>query len=194
MKARGLLLSLALLVAASTARAGPKEDALAAYARGDYATALQLWRPLAEQGDTTAEFWVGACYDLGNGAPANNTLAALWYRKAAEQGHANAQHNLANLYERGEVVAGDYGMVAAATWYRRAAEQGYKPAQVNLGVLYFAGRGVKRDPAQAYKWFALAGSDANRDYVAERLSASQRAEAETLVRAWHPRPEPVTSP
>jgi hypothetical protein len=31
--------------------AGPFEEGLAAYERGDYATALRLWRPLAEQGE-----------------------------------------------------------------------------------------------------------------------------------------------
>jgi TPR repeat protein len=190
MTGRALLLLAGLVAGAAAARAGINEDALAAYSRGDYAAALELWRPLAERGDPTAAFWLGACHDLGHGTVENNALAAQWYRKAAEQGHANAQHNLAHLYEVGELQAGNYGTVAAATWYRRAADQGYRPAQVNLGVLYFSGRGVKRDLVQAYKWFTLAGSDANRQYVAQRLSAPQREEAEALVRAWQPKSEP----
>jgi TPR repeat protein len=189
MIARALLLLLVLSAAAGAARAGASEDALAAYGRGDYATAVGLWRPLAEQGDATAGFWLGACYDLGHGAPASLERAALWYRKAAERGHANAQHNLANLYERGQGVPADYALAAAAVWYRRAAEQGYRPAQVNLGVLYFTGRGVKRDPVQAYKWFALAGSGENRDYVAQRLSTRERETADELARAWQAKPE-----
>lgn len=169
--------------------AGPGEDALNAYSNGDYATAVRLWRPLADQGDSSAQFWLGACYDLGRGVPADPAAAARWYRLAAEQGHANAQHNLANLYEVGQGVPPDYALTAAVTWYRRAADQGYRPAQVNLGVLSFAGRGVRRDLVQAYKWFALAGSLENRDYVAKRLSIQEIESAEGLIRAWQARPE-----
>jgi TPR repeat protein len=93
---------------------------------------------------------VGACYDLGHGVAADPAVAVQWYRKAAEQGHANAQHNLGNLYEVAQGVSPDYALTAAATWYRRAAEQGYRPAQANLGALYYSGRGVRRDLMQAY--------------------------------------------
>jgi TPR repeat protein len=184
-----LVLAVMLATAVEPARAGPGDDALAAYSGRDYATALRLWRPLADQGDASAEFWVGACYDLGHGVAADPAVAVQWYRKAAEQGHANAQHNLGNLYEVAQGVSPDYALTAAATWYRRAAEQGYRPAQANLGALYYSGRGVRRDLVQAYKWFALAGGTENRDHVAKRLSARQLEEAEALVRAWQAKPE-----
>ena len=44
-----------------------------------------------------------------------------WYRKAAEQGDAKAQFNLALRYYKGEGVTQDYA--EAAKWYRKAAEQ-----------------------------------------------------------------------
>ena len=46
----------ALLYALSigTAAAGPFEDGIAAAQRGDYATGLRLWKPLAVQGDMFA--------------------------------------------------------------------------------------------------------------------------------------------
>ena len=37
------------------------EDGLAAYERGDYATALRLWRPLAEQGNALRQKILGSC-------------------------------------------------------------------------------------------------------------------------------------
>jgi hypothetical protein len=40
-----------ILMLTGGAAAGPLEDAMAAYERGDYATAVRLWRPLAEQGE-----------------------------------------------------------------------------------------------------------------------------------------------
>ena len=61
---RLLMLIVALLVsgAAVPAVAGPLEDGLEAYEKGDYATALRLWRPLAEQGDADAQSNLGLMY------------------------------------------------------------------------------------------------------------------------------------
>jgi uncharacterized protein len=49
---------LALSVAAPAA-AGPLDDAEAAIKRRDYATAVRLIRPLAEQGDASAQYNLG---------------------------------------------------------------------------------------------------------------------------------------
>ena len=68
--------------------AGPYEDGASAYKRGDYATTLRLWRPLAEQGDAYAQFSLGAMYDEGQGVPQNYAVAVEWFRKAADQGLA----------------------------------------------------------------------------------------------------------
>jgi TPR repeat protein len=137
-----------LSAAVAPALAGPFEDARAAYRNGDYATALRLWQPLAEEGDANAQFWMGAAYDLGRGVPTDYAAAALWYRKAAEQGLVNAQYNLAHMYEQSHGVPPDYAMSAAATWYRRAADQGMT-RRSNLGILFATGRGVRRDYVQA---------------------------------------------
>jgi uncharacterized protein len=52
---------------ASGAAAGPLEDGLAAYERGDYATALSEFRLLAEQGNAVAEYRLGYMYENGSG-------------------------------------------------------------------------------------------------------------------------------
>ncbi len=64
---------------------------VAAYKRGDYATALRELRPLAEQGHASAQFNLGLMYNNGLGVPQDYAEALQWYRKAAEQGHATAQ-------------------------------------------------------------------------------------------------------
>jgi TPR repeat protein len=184
-----LLVAWAVLTAAGPTLAGPYEEAKAAYDHGDNATAMQLWRLLAESGDANAQFWLGAMYDLGRGVAQDFTVASSWYRRAAEQGNPNAQHNLAHMYEMGQGLPGDYAMSAAVTWYRRAAEQGYAAAELNLGALYAQGRGVRRDYVQAYKWFTLAGSAAHRDFVAALLTPEQVTEADRLVHAWTAKPE-----
>ena len=45
------------------------DEGVAAYKRGDYATALREWRPLAKQGNAKAQFVLGVMYDKGRGVP-----------------------------------------------------------------------------------------------------------------------------
>jgi uncharacterized protein len=89
-KATAAALMLAVSFAGS-AGAGPFEDAAAAYRKGDYATALALIRPLAEESNVAAQFNLGVMYQLSHGVPQDNEAAVSWYRKAAEQGLAEAQ-------------------------------------------------------------------------------------------------------
>ena len=77
-------------------------------------------------------------YDNGQGVPQDYAEAMKWYRLAAEQGHAKAQHNLGIMYDNGNGVPQDYA--EAVKWYRPAAEQGQVDAQNNLG--YRGGRGI----------------------------------------------------
>ena len=41
----------------------------------------------ANAGDANAQFKIGVLYDLGQGVQHDNQQAAVWYRKAAEQGY-----------------------------------------------------------------------------------------------------------
>ncbi len=130
------------------------DEGLAAYQRGDYATALREIRPLAEQGDDQAQYYLGSMYHYGQGVPQGYAEAVKLYRKAAEQGYANAQNTLGFMYASGRGVPQDDA--EAMEWYRKAAEQGYAPAQYNIGFLYRKGRGVPQDYAEAMKWYRKA--------------------------------------
>ena len=79
-----------------------------------YATALEFWRPLAEQGHAGAQNNLGFMYDNGRGVPKDYAEAAKWYPKAAEQGHAKAQSGLGILYHFGWGVPND--SVLAYMW------------------------------------------------------------------------------
>ena len=70
----------------------------AAYKRGDYETALKKLRPLAEKGNSKAQFRLGWMYGHAEGVIQNNEEAVEWYRKAAQQDHAIAQFNLGASY------------------------------------------------------------------------------------------------
>src|SRR5262249_51806209 len=93
-----------------------------------------------------------------------------------ERGYAEAQHNLALMYENGEGVPQDYS--EAARWYRIAAKQGNPGSQNNLGRLYETGDGVTKDYAAAIEWYrrAVEGGDTIARSNLQRVRA--RAELE----------------
>jgi TPR repeat protein len=84
-------LLLGLIVGGGVVRSGPYEDAIAARARGDFATELRLLRPLAERGNADAQSDLGDLYFLGVGVTRDYREAAKWYRLSAEGGNADAQ-------------------------------------------------------------------------------------------------------
>ena len=136
------------------------DEGAAAYKRGDYATALREWRPLAEQGNANAQFNLGFMYRNGLGVPQDYAKALQWYRKAAKQGVAEAQYNLGIMYGNGEGVPQDYAQ--AHMWSNLAA------SSFPLG----------EDRDRAAK---------NRDIVAERMTPAQISEAQKLAREWRPK-------
>ena len=86
--------------------------------------------------------------------PQNDAEAVTWFRKAADQGNADAQNVLGLMYDNGQGVPQDY--VEAVTWFRKAADQGVADAQFNLGIVYGSGRGVKQGYAEAVTWYRKA--------------------------------------
>ena len=124
---RNVLIALLLLGIVEIASAGPFEDGEAAYQRKDYAAALNLWRPLANSGNASAQYGLGLMYDQAQGVPQSYAEALKWYRLAAAQGNAFAQSNLGAMYVNGQGVP--QSDAEALKWYRLAAAQGNAPAQ-----------------------------------------------------------------
>ena len=98
------------------------DKGLAAYRAGDYATAVQEWRPLAEQGEAIAQVNLGFMYENGRGVLQDYAEAVRWYRMAAEQGNAWAQASLGFMYFGGRGVLQDY--VLAHMWFNISAANG----------------------------------------------------------------------
>ena len=69
-------------------------DGLAAYIKGDNATALGIWAPLAKQGNRDAQYHIGRMYQTGNGVKMSQEQAYRWYTLAAKNGHATAGYKL----------------------------------------------------------------------------------------------------
>ncbi len=177
----------------ASAIAGPLEDGMEAYQEKDYLKAIQIWRPLAQAGDASAQYRLGVMYAEGRGIPANDAEAALWFERAAQQGEPMAQYNLGASYAEGTGVRKD--MAAAAKWFRRAADQGIALAQLNLGLLYANGAGVPQDNVEALKWVDLAiyslpaggiRSDAAKAVadIAEKMNSDEIQDARARERAW----------
>ena len=117
---RLILSALFSILLVGTARAD-FDAGLAAYEEGDYAAALHEWRPLAEEGDLDARFYLGEMHLRGKGVERDFQKAADWLAKAAEAGHPRAQGVLGGLYAVGLGVPQDFGrayfwMIVAAIW------------------------------------------------------------------------------
>lgn len=74
--------------------AGPWEDGMAAYNRGDYMPAIRLFRPLAEQGNPKAQSVLGVMFRKGEGVPRNSARAHMWFSFAAARGDTKAKAEL----------------------------------------------------------------------------------------------------
>jgi hypothetical protein len=71
----------------------------------------------------------GICLERGIGAHKNRSLAAQFYRSAADQGHADGANNLGFCLEHGRGVEQDFEM--AAEYYGFASEHGHPDAKFN---------------------------------------------------------------
>ena len=90
----GTFLVSASFVSASGALAGPWEDGMVAYNRGDYVPAIRLVRPLAEKGNAKAQSLIGVMYRKGEGVARNPTRAFMWFSFAAKRGDGKAKAEL----------------------------------------------------------------------------------------------------
>ena len=137
--ARRLILALCVLLAASPLMA---ED-------------IGALRQDAKRGDVLAQTRLCLAYLFGlEGVRQDDSLAALWCRRGAEQGNAYSQWCLGAMYNEGRGVPQDYEL--AVIWFRRGAEQGEVFAQAALGSMYFLGHGVWKDYAHAFAWLTVA--------------------------------------
>ncbi len=168
-----LLVLMSLSLIPGFAVAGYTEGVVA-FNKDDYATALKEFMPLADQGNASAQFYLGVMHDIGRGLPQDDKEAAKWYRLAADQGNASAQ---------------DYK--EAVRWYRLAADQGDAFAQICLGFMYANDLGVRRSKIMAYALWNISAvndpfgenrSKKNRTEIASSMSQSEIEEGQALSR------------
>ena len=104
----------------------------------------------AEAGDAEAQFRVAGWFQKGHCLPKDYSEAMDWYRRAADQGHPEAQYKLARMY------LNDKDVKKAEEWYLKAAVQGYRPAQYDIAYKYLHGSELPKDVNKAEQWYRRA--------------------------------------
>ncbi|RLA11705.1 MAG: hypothetical protein DRQ59_09235 [Gammaproteobacteria bacterium] len=113
---------------------------LNAYENKDYATALMEWMPLADAGDSQAQYNLGWMYKRGRGVPQSDNTAIMWFEMSAQSGHSGAQSTLGSIYYYGEGIARNE--LVGARWFTQAARQGNLRARSELEYMSYKGIGV----------------------------------------------------
>lgn len=157
-----LLAAPALAAPAAAAPAPSVKDGVDAWEGGNYQRAVAIWRPIALAGDPDAQFNLGQAYKLGRGVPADLAQAEGWYRRAAKQGHLQAEDNL------GLVLFTANRREEAMPFIVRSAARGEPRAQYVLGTAHFNGDLAAPDWPRAYALTKRA-SDAGLGIASARL-------------------------
>ncbi|MDH4098618.1 MAG: hypothetical protein OEU87_09925 [Nitrospira sp.] len=155
MPTTAILLSVVLFLCSmpQIAEAG-LDTGISAFEKGDYQTAHQELRPLAENGDPKAQYYIGLMLYSGKGVTPDAVEALNWIKPAAEKGIADAQYIYALLLEGAHT--GPVGKAEAIQWLTLASDQGHVDAQMKLADRHLRGDGVRIDLAQAYMWCGVA--------------------------------------
>jgi uncharacterized protein len=184
------------LIAATPAIAGPLEDAATAFRKGDCASALDTWRPLAEQGEAAAQTGLGILYENGCGVPKDGAQALVLYRKAAEQGNPEGEYRLGQAYVQGSKDL-PRDRARGLALMVRAGEHGHAISLRSIGDFYRNGLfGFPKDDVQAFTWYQKAadlGSDIAESHLANAYQLG-RGVPKDLAQAefWHRRSEEHT--
>ncbi len=117
----------------------------------DVKKGFSLQKKSAELGYVVAQYNIGRAYLQGNkGLVKSESLAFMWFEKAARQGFGEALCELANAYMNGDGVAIDINK--ALHLYKSAISNGSSSAKLALGELYFVGKVLTQDKAKAYSY------------------------------------------
>ena len=158
-----LALAALFILLMNGASADALDDGLSAFNVGDYGRAMQLWQPLADDGDPKAQYNVALLYYKGLGVEQDYRTALVWYNQAARAGHVQAMFNMGMMYLNGEGVF--RSNQDAFYWISEAAKRGLAAAQYNAGVMNAYAIGCGRDEIAAVRWWRLAAEQSYPDAI-----------------------------
>ncbi len=146
-------------VANSYADADTYNQALDAYNKQDYETALSIWRQLATEGNADAKYALGVAYFKGQGVARDLGQSMNWFEQAAKSGNVQAMFNLGAAYWEGNGIRQSYA--EAVEWWEKSASADQAAAQYNLGLAYYLGKGAEQDFDKALKWIRKAAENSH---------------------------------
>jgi len=111
----------------------------------------------AQQGDITAQRLLGIYYLTDRHGGKDQKQAVYWFGRAADQGDAKAQYDLAIILQF-DTPETPQDLPRALTLLEKSSAQGYSPAQCELGTKYLEGVLTPRDPAKAKALLLLAAA------------------------------------
>jgi len=135
----------------------------AAYLDGNYEDALKIFKPLAKEGNSEAEYYIELIEKTGYRSKSNYQEGKEAYLKndfkraleilkpLAEDGDSWSQYILSLMYESGQGV--EKNQEESIKWLILAAESGVPKIQYDLGIRYFYGYGVEKNYSEAAKWW-----------------------------------------
>jgi hypothetical protein len=180
---------LSIPATAQSVRAG-----IEAWQKGEHATAVSAWTPLAAKGDADAAFNLAQAYRLGKGVPIDLARAQSYFEAAARKGHVDAATTLGILlFQNGNRTGG-------MRWLRRAAEAGEPRAMLLYGTALYNGDGVASDPITAYAFVSrsaakgLGAGQATLADLDQAMPLAQRQKGLAMAEAMLARPAPAAKP
>ena len=120
---------------------------------GSYEDIANWYRPIAEEGNSTAQVTLAMIYEHGRGVEQSTEEAARWLRRAADQRRFPAEAEIAIMLEYGLYIEQD--PEESAKWLRLAADHGWSFAQSVLATNYLHGQGVEQDADEAERLMLL---------------------------------------
>jgi uncharacterized protein len=137
---------------AAATNAASVKDGVDAWSRGEYETAVRIWREPAVRGDADAQFNMAQAYKAGRGVKQDMAIAADWYRQAASRGHLQAEDSYAHLLHYQGKVSEALPLLA------KSADRGEPRSQYLLATELFNGVNVQKDWVRAYALMTRASS------------------------------------
>ena len=153
------------------------QHAVEALRSGYDQNALAILKPLADEGNPKAQYWLADIYENGLGVKPEMATAVALLEKSAAQGFLPAERHLGGLYLRGNETLQNFG--EAQTWLHKAAVAGNGEAERELGHIFALGLGVAPDRAEAYAWYENAALNGDglakhmRDDILTRMTPAE---------------------
>ncbi|WP_051933638.1 SEL1-like repeat protein [Massilia sp. BSC265] len=120
----------------------------------DHKLAGAWFAQAAKAGHARSLYAMARMYDMGEGVPADQSKAIVYYKEAALKLVPEAQSALASYFYSGEQVPKN--LATARQLFNQAAMGGQPEAMFNLAVMLVNGEGGDKDLGMAYVWFSLA--------------------------------------